>query len=247
MPIHYSLEGSIATLIFCRPEVCNAFDTAHLESFLNALKRAEDDGVRGLILTGEGAAFSAGADITELAKKDSVEMREFCARGLEVTAALEQGPFLTVAAINGNALGGGLEIALACDYLFAVPQVRLGLPEVKLGLIPGWGGVHRLIRAIGYSKAKKLVLEGTLLFSEEALTLGLIHAIYSAAELMERCRSKLYESLNVPFSALMAVKAALRDHGTIPLDQRYSHEGELCAKEIGSSGAQEKLMQFIKR
>ena len=134
----------IGVLTINRPAALNALNEPLLNELLGFLEQAAKEGkYRALILTGAGnKAFIAGADIKQIAEMDHRQMLDFCALGQRVTLALEQAPFLTIAAVNGYALGGGLEMALACDYIYAAQSARVGFPEVTLGILPGFGGTH---------------------------------------------------------------------------------------------------------
>jgi enoyl-CoA hydratase len=179
-------DDDIVTLSFNRPQSLNAINTATLTDLAAALERIEKDGsIRGVVMTGEGdRAFVAGADIAEMVNLSPLELRAFSVRAHELFFRLEKLPVPVVAAVNGFALGGGAEIALACDFIYASEQARFGQPEVTLGLIPGWGGTQRLARLVGKARAKELCMTGELLSAEEALRMGLVNRVWPAAELM---------------------------------------------------------------
>jgi enoyl-CoA hydratase len=184
-------DGSIAVVTVSRPRVLNALDTQTLDELRRAaLELKHDSGVRAVILTGAGEkAFVAGADIEQLARLAPDEAKAYALAGQHVFDLLENLGKPVVAAINGFALGGGCELAMACTFRVASETARLGQPEVKLGLIPGFGGTQRLARLVGKGRAIDLVLTGRLVDAEEALRWGLVHRVVPAANLMTEARS----------------------------------------------------------
>ncbi|MCS5638674.1 MAG: enoyl-CoA hydratase-related protein [Myxococcota bacterium] len=178
-------RGSVAVLTLNRPKALNALNRALLNALGAAVAGvARDDGARALVLTGEGRAFAAGADIAEMRAFDPIEAARFSKLGHETFAALEALTIPTVAAVNGFALGGGCELALACDWIYASEKARFGQPEVALGLIPGFGGTSRLTRRVGPAWAKELVLAGDPIRANEALRIGLANRVFPADELI---------------------------------------------------------------
>src|SRR5262249_34630510 len=144
--------------------------------------------VRAAILTGAGKAFVAGADIAEMATMTPREAKSFSQAGHALGESMERAAFPIIAAVNGFALGGGLELALACDFIYAAEGAKLGQPEVTLGVIPGFGGTQRLVRRVGIARARELVYTGDLIGADQALAIGLVNAVVPAAELMLRAR-----------------------------------------------------------
>jgi enoyl-CoA hydratase len=180
-------RDGVALLTLNRPEVLNALDAETLTALGHAFAGvAKDDSVRALVLTGEGRAFAAGADIAQMQKMSALQGLEFSQLGHRVFGALEELTIPTIAAVNGFALGGGCELALSCDWIYASSKARFGQPEVKLGLIPGFGGTSRLTRRVGIAWAKELVLSGQNLKAEEAQRIGLVNRIFEADELLPK-------------------------------------------------------------
>jgi len=178
-PVLYAEEDGIVWLTMNRPEALNALGPEMLEALLSALGRAaEDPAVRAVILTGAGEkAFSAGADIAYLNAADPMAVRELARRAVEVTRRIETLGKVVVAAINGYALGGGLELAEACMVRVAARGVRLGHPEVRIGAIAGWGGTTRLPRLVGRGRAAELLLTGAMIDADEAYRIGLVNRV----------------------------------------------------------------------
>jgi enoyl-CoA hydratase len=179
-------EPGIQVLKINRPAVLNALNTKTLEELLVALREiAEDPKIRVLVLTGEGEkSFIAGADIAEMKDKNTSQGVGFSRLGHEVAKILEQMPKPTIAAVNGFALGGGTEMAIACDFILASENAVFGQPEVGLGIIPGFGATFRLMRFVGMPKAKELIFSGRKVKAAEALEMGLANHVYPQSELM---------------------------------------------------------------
>lgn len=186
-PVLYTEEGGIVWLTLNRPEALNALGPDMLEALLSALGRAaEDPAVRAVILTGAGEkAFSAGADIAFLNAADPTAVRELARTAVEVTRRIETLGKVVVAAINGYALGGGLELAEACMVRVAARGVRLGHPEVRIGAIAGWGGTTRLPRLVGRGRAAELLLTGAMIDADEAYRIGLVNRVVDRAMLRD--------------------------------------------------------------
>ena len=179
MSVRMERDGAIAIITIDRPEALNALDVATVTTLTERLREvATDDAVRCVIVTGAGErAFIGGADIKYMSQVDRAQAEGFAAVGHEASRLLETMPKPTIAAINGFALGGGCEIALACDIRYAASTAKLGQPEVTYGLIPGWGGTQRLARTAGIGFAKELIFTGRFVGAEEALARGLVEAI----------------------------------------------------------------------
>ena len=184
--IVYEVKEGIATITFNRPKALNALNGALLAELSQALDEiAADEDVRVLILTGAGdKAFVAGADISELATFDSLKAKTFGRRGHDIINKLQQLPIAVIAAVNGFALGGGTEISIACDFIYASENAKFGQPEINLGVIPGFGGTQRLPRLIGTNMAKELILTGKMISAAEALQLGLVNKVVPHDSLM---------------------------------------------------------------
>jgi enoyl-CoA hydratase len=188
--ILYEKRDGIATITFNRPKVLNALNRKTVEELGAALAAARDDAeVRVLILTGAGEkSFVAGADINELAQRTPVDGKDFSLFGQGVFRMLETMGKPSIAAINGFALGGGCELALACSMRVASKTAKLGQPEVKLGILPGYGGSQRLARLCGKGVAHELILTGEMISADEALRIGLVNRVVEPGELLAACQ-----------------------------------------------------------
>lgn len=178
--LSFNVSDEVGTLIINRPDKLNALNIQVLRELKGALTELKSAPIRGLIVTGEGdKAFIAGADIAEMKPMETGEALAFSELGQLVTLAFEALPYPTIACVNGFALGGGFEMALACDFIFATKNAMFGLPEVKLGLIPGFGGTQRLLKVVGEKRAKEIIFSGRNITSDEAKELGIALEVYS--------------------------------------------------------------------
>lgn len=237
------LRPPLAVVTLNRPSVLNALNAAtfaQLESTFRAL--AADDSVRAVLLTGAGTrAFAAGADIRELAALSGEDGKAFSQRGQAVFRALETLGKPVLACIRGFALGGGCELAMACTLRLAADDARLGQPEVKLGVLAGYGGTQRLPRLVGRGAALKILLTGEILTAGEALRIGLVDEVVPAGELMPRAEAL---ALQIAANAPLAVRETLRavNEGLdLPLESGLAREaalfGALCATADKAEGA----------
>jgi len=230
-------RGSVELLTLDRPKAFNALDRAALEELLDCCERlGVDASVRAIVLTGEGRAFAAGADIAEMRGHDAQQAEAFSRLGHTVMDAFESLAVPTIAAVNGLALGGGCELACACDWIYASEKARFGQPEVKLGLIPGFGGTGRLVRRIGSAWAKELVLGGEPIDAETALRIGLVNRLFAPDALLE---SALESAEKIAEKGPVAIAAAKRviQQGQ-DADTRAAHALEQAAFGVVSAGAE---------
>ncbi len=184
--ILFKIEDGIATLTYNRPKSLNALNGELLDEMSQALDAVSaDEGIRVLVLTGSGEkSFVAGADITELAKCNALQGKTFAAKGQKAISKLQCLGIPVIAAVNGFALGGGSEIALACDFIYASENAKFGLPEITLGLIPGFGGTQRLSRLVGINMAKEMIFTGKMISAAEAKEIGMVNKVVSPENLM---------------------------------------------------------------
>jgi enoyl-CoA hydratase/carnithine racemase len=233
----YEVRDAIAYITFNRPKVLNALNRQTMQELLIALGAAKlDDAVRVVILTGAGEkAFIAGADINELAQQTPVDGKEMSIFGQGVLRILETMGKPSIAAINGFALGGGCELALACSIRLASRNAKLGQPEVKLGILPGYGGSQRLARLCGKGVAHELVLGADMISADEAMRIGLVNHVYEPAELMPAAEALAKKiASNAPLAVQYAMEAI--EHGLeMPQEEGLFLEATLfglcCATE----------------
>jgi enoyl-CoA hydratase len=209
----FEVSEQIARITFNRPNVLNALNRKTMDELGDCLKKVRaDDAIRVLILTGAGEkAFIAGADINELSQQTPVNGREFTLYGQEIIHRLETLGKPAIAAINGFALGGGCELALACTLRIASRNAKLGQPEVKLGIIPGYGGSQRLPRLCGKGVAHELILTGEMITAEEALRVGLVNRVVELGELLATAEAIAKKIIaNAPLAVKYALEAVER-------------------------------------
>ncbi len=243
-------ESHLLILQIHRPKALGALNTATLRELRELLTQAaQTETVRAVILTGSGPkSFIAGADIAEMQAFTPGQAAEFSQLGHQVTKLLELMPKPTLAAVQGYALGGGLELALACDFIVASEQATFGLPEVTLGLIPGFGGTVRLAKAIGLPRAKELIYTGRKLSASEALNWGLINHCVPAAELLTRsvaiARSISHNSLE----AIRKAKHLLHECSeTTGLNVKLDAETQAFSRLFGTPDQQEGVSAFLEK
>lgn len=185
--VHLEKKAAVAIVTLDRPDALNALNGALLEALDGAIDSiVEAPDLRAVVVTGAGRAFVAGADIAAMQAMTPLEAEAFSASAHQIFARLEGLSIVTIAAVNGFALGGGCELALACDWIYASSKARFGQPETKLGLIPGFGGTSRLVRRVGLAWAKELVLMSDPIDAEEAARIGLVNRVYAPEELLPK-------------------------------------------------------------
>ena len=247
--LRISLDGRVAIVTIDRAKVLNALNTALMEELMHTLTDlGSDAGVGVLVLTGTGEkSFIAGADIKEMAGKTPLEARAYSELGQEIAHKLETMRKPTIAAVNGYALGGGCEIALACDVRLASENALFGQPEINLGIMPGWGATQRLARATNIGYAKELILTGRMIDAQEALERGLVQHVYPAAELMPKAiELAAAMASKSPIALYYAKEATNRSlHGDI--GGNLVHEADLYSLMFSTEDAREGLNAFVEK
>ncbi|HEX6923986.1 MAG TPA: enoyl-CoA hydratase-related protein [Longimicrobiaceae bacterium] len=247
--LRLDLGEPVATLTIDRPDKLNALDRATLLELGEAMELVrEAEGVRGMIITGTGErAFAAGADIAELAALGPLEAVETSRLGQEVFSRVERSGKPVVAAVNGYALGGGCELALACHLRVAATTAKLGLPEVTLGVIPGYGGTVRLPRLIGRGRALELILTGEMIDAAEAHRIGLVNRLAEPGELLKEARRLLERIVaNGPLAVGMAIESVHRGEG-MEIDAALATEAHLFGVLAASDDMREGMSAFLEK
>jgi enoyl-CoA hydratase len=241
-------DGAVAILTVDRPEKRNALNAAVRRELIAALVELRNDAeVRVLVLTGAGEkAFVAGADIGEFAERTPLEQRAVMT-GRRVFDEIAAYPKPVIAMINGFALGGGCELALACDLRIAADTAKLGQPEINLGIIPGGGGTQRLPRVVGTGQAMRLVLTGEIIDAAEALRIGLVDLVHPAAELRARTLELARGMAAKSPVALQMAKSAVRAAAEMPLAAGLAYETELFATCFASDDKREGVAAFLEK
>ena len=239
-------EG-VLTLTISSPASLNALNStilAELDAFVGSI---DLDSVRVLVITGEGKAFVAGADISEMAHLSEAEGLAFGKRGSEVFKKIEDLPFPVIAAVNGFALGGGCELAMACDIRIASMKARFGQPEVGLGIIPGFSGTYRLAKLVGQGIAKELIYTGKMIDADEALRIGLVNSVVAPEELMGAVDATVSLILKNAPIAVSYAKACINENYDLDVDESIALENQYFAKCFATSDQKEGMDAFLSK
>ena len=247
--VQYSREGHLALVTVNRPTKLNALDDvtiAELDAVFAAID--VDAAVGAVIVTGAGEkAFVAGADIGVLSKQGVLDGKQNARRGQALTLRIENCQKPVIAAINGFALGGGLELALACDLRFASKNAKLGLPEVSLGIIPGYGGTQRLPRLVGSGAALQLILTGDPVTADEALRIGLVNGVCEPAELLPTCKAVAAKIVSRGAQALALAKQAVRRGAHLSMADGLELEADLFGIVSSTAEMKEGMAAFLEK
>lgn len=239
----------IATVTVNREKAMNALNPDVLKEIRQCFTElSEDAEVRAVILTGAGEkAFIAGADIAAMSQMTPTQAQEFGKLGHSAMNAVDQCRKPVIAAVNGFCLGGGMELALSCDFIYASEKARLGLPEVGLGLFPGWGGTQRLSRLVGKGGAKEIILTGRLLSAGEAREFGIVNRVCKPEELLNDARATAGEIAKKGPKAVEMAKRVINEGFDLPLPQGLSREIETFPKCFETEDLKEGLAAFLEK
>jgi len=240
-------DGAVTTVTVNRPQALNALNPATLTELRRCCGHVQEDrSIRCMVITGSGdRAFVAGADIATMVEMSALDSRAFALHGQGLMRQIEQLPIPVIAAVNGFALGGGLELALACDLILAAPSAKFGQPEINLGIIPGFGGTQRLARRIGLSAARLLIYTGDMIDAEEALRLGLVNRVVPSGALLAEAQKLARVLAGKAPVALQQAKAAINVGTEIDLDNGCRYEAEAFAVTFGSADRREGMRAFL--
>ena len=246
--VELEITDGIATLLLNRPDTLNSLSSSLLAELDDAVARVEGEAsIHAAIVSGEGRAFAAGADIEEISKLDDTTGLGFAQRGQRVFDRIERLGVPVVAAVNGFALGGGCELAMACHLRIAAEKARFGQPEVKLGVLPGFGGTQRLPRLVGRGVATELILTGRIVKADEALRIGLANQVVKPEELLESARQLLGTILANGPAAVAASLRAIGEGLDGTLEQGLALEAELFREACGGDEMREGTAAFLEK
>ena len=242
-------DGAIAVLTVNRPKSLNALNPRTMEEIANGVESLrENSEIRCLIITGAGdKAFIAGADISAMVTMSAFEQKAFATHGLKVLRSFEQLPIPVIAAVNGYALGGGTELALACDLILASDNAKFGLPEINLGVIPGFGGTQRLARRIGLSRAREMVYTGDMIDADTALAYGLVNYVYPQTELPAKAQAFAQKLAAKAPLAIRQAKASINAGVEMDLDNAMRFEIEAMCLTFATSDKKEGMTAFLEK
>jgi len=243
------VNNSIGILSINRPKALNALSWDTLKDLGSFVENdLPNEGLRVLIITGEGdKAFVAGADIAQMSKMSAPDFKDYVNFAHKIYNQIQDSPCPSIAAVNGYALGGGCELALACDLRIASEKAKLGFPEVKLGIFPGWGGSQRVTRVMGNAKAKELIYTGEMISAEEALRMGLVERVVPHEMVMKEAM-ELAESIakRAPL-AVSAAKKAINSGSEMDLDKALELEKELIISCFDTDDRIEGMNSFLEK
>jgi enoyl-CoA hydratase len=247
--IIFEVRDGVGILTFNRPKALNALNPATLDEVAAVLARAAgDESIRVLVLTGAGEkAFVAGADINEFKSMNPLSARLFAEKGQGIFFEIERLPKPVIACVNGFALGGGCEIAMSCDFIYASDKARFGQPEVNLGLIPGFGGTQRLSRLVGRAKAKELCMTGEMIDARQAKELGLAAKVFPAEQLLDETLKVARTLASRSPSVLRSLKKVINGGADIDLKNGCALEAEAFGVCFGSVDMQEGVSAFLEK
>lgn len=242
------LDG-VGVLTFNRPKALNVLNAQTLDELDDVIERArKDDAIRVLVLTGKGEkAFVAGADISEFPKMNPLQARVFAEKGQELFFKLEHLPKPVIACVNGFALGGGCELAMSCDFIYASDTAKFGQPEINLGLMPGFGGTQRLSRLIGRAKAKELCMTAEMIDAQQAKDLGLVAKVLPADQLLEETMKVARALATKAQAALCSIKHVINRGTDMDLRNGCALEAEAFGVSFTSQDAKEGVAAFLEK
>lgn len=247
--ILFEKDDAIGIVKVNRPKSLNALNQATLREIAACVEEVRRDrSIRCLVITGEGdRAFIAGADIAVMVSMTPLAEKEFATLGLSVLRSLEALPIPVIAAVNGYALGGGTELALACDLIIAVEKAKFGLPEINLGVIPGFGGTQRLARRIGVTRARELIYSGDMIDAETALRYGLVNRVVPSTGLMAEVKALAQKLAAKPPIAMQQAKAAISAGIDMDLDNGCRFETEAVCLTFATADKIEGMTAFLEK
>ncbi|MDO4790436.1 MAG: enoyl-CoA hydratase-related protein [Porphyromonas sp.] len=246
--IHVEIKENIAILSIDEPKTLNALHTSLIKELIFRFEEAEQNkDVRVIILTGTERSFVAGADIQAMSEMNSVEAKEFATLGAMAFRRIEASSKPVIAAINGFALGGGCELALACDIRIASDKAKFGQPEVGLGITPGFSGTQRLVRMVGFSKAKELIFTGKIIGAEEAEKFRLVNSVVPHDTLMEEAVSLAKTIAEKAPIAVSSSKKAINEGWDLSIDEGIELEIDLFAKCFDTEDQKEGMRAFLQK
>lgn len=247
--ILFTTQNNIALIQFNRPKALNALNNALFDELDQALDQvAADADIRVLVLTGAGEkAFVAGADIVELSRMTPLQGKKFSRKGQNVFSKIENLPIPAIAAVNGYALGGGSEAALACDFIYASEKAVFGLPEITLGLIPGFGGTQRLARLVGTNRAREMVFTGKNITAQQAYEFGMVNQVCAPEELMETVMKTAGVIASRGRASLRAAKEVIHNGTNVDLETGCRIENDAFGLTMSSEDAKEGTAAFLEK
>ena len=238
--------GAVAVITIDRPKALNALNSAVLDELSATFDAIDQNVIRAIVLTGAGdKSFVAGADIGEMSTLSKEEGEAFGKKGNDVFRKIETLPIPVIAAVNGFALGGGCELALACDIRIASNRAKFGQPEVGLGIIPGFSGTYRLTKIVGMGNAKEMIYTGRAIKADEALRIGLVNAVYEPEPLLDEARSLAARILKNAPIAVRYAKQCINEEYDLPADEAIAYENTMFGKCFATKDQKAGMTAFL--
>jgi enoyl-CoA hydratase len=247
--ILFEVADGVATITINRPKALNALNSDVMGELHDAgIRCKKDEAIKAVIITGSGEkSFVAGADISQMAELRPQQAMEFMEFGIETFRAFEVLPKPVIAAVNGFALGGGVELAMSCDIRLAAENARFGQPEILIGLIPGWGGTQRLARLVGMGRAKEYIMAGGQIDAKRAYEIGLVNQVYPLDQLMPEAKKLAVKMAGLPGFALKMAKKAINFGYDLALDNAMRLETECCSQCFSTDDQKEGMKAFLEK
>lgn len=247
--ILFEVSEGIATITINRPKALNALNSDVMAELNDAsLKCKTDEAIKVVIITGSGEkSFVAGADISQMAELRPQQAMDFMEAGIETFRSFEVLPKPVIAAINGFALGGGVELAMSCDIRLASENARFGQPEILIGLIPGWGGTQRLARLVGMGRAKEYIMAGGQIDAKRAYEIGLVNQVYPLDQLIPEARKLAKKMEGLPGFALKMAKHAINFGYDVSMDTAMRLETQCCSQCFSTDDQKEGMKAFLEK
>jgi enoyl-CoA hydratase len=244
--VQIKVENRIATITVDRPKALNALNAEVLMDIRSAFLKL--DGIAVAVLTGAGEkAFVAGADVVAMSEMTPLQARAFVELGQGLMQTIEAAPCITIAAVNGFALGGGLELALSCDLIYASDNAKLGLPETNLGIIPGFGGTVRLLHRVGLQRAMEMILTGVPIHAQDAKSSGLVADVFAQAEFMSKVQVIASSLSKKGIMSLLAARRLVRSNAALEMERALLLERETFATLFSTGEPKEGMKAFLEK
>lgn len=246
--IQFEQRGNVGVITITRPEVLNALNDRLMKELFELFNAVEDqEDIHVLVITGAGRAFVAGADINQMAKFSAVDAKTFSQHGNNTFTKIAYCVKPVIAAVNGYALGGGCEMAMACDIRVASEKAIFGMPEVSLGITPGFGGTQRMARIVGMSTAMDLILTGRNISAQEALDIGLVNHVYAADEMLEKAVELATLIASRPQVAVRQAKQSIRRGKHIDINTGVAYEAEAFGLCFSTEDQKDAMQAFLEK
>ena len=247
--VQTNTENGVCTVTINRPQSLNALNSELLDTLAESIERiSTDNEVKIVVITGSGdKAFVAGADISEMAAMDTVQALHFSRKGQKLLGTIETMDKVVIAAVNGYALGGGFELALACDFIYASSNAQFGLPEVTLGIMPGFGGTQNLPRLIGPNRSRELIFSGKMLEANQAEAWGIVNKVFKQGTVLNEAKNIAETMMKNGLTAIGFAKETIRSGLNMPKNEAILHESSIFGNLFSTFDQKEGMSAFLEK